>query len=169
MAPATLTYMNTKLPMSNAVGLVLWLVSEGGLSVDEVADGLDRTGGLLALAGTSDMKDVVQRAGSGDDDAVLALDVTVHRLAGELARMAAALGGIDALVFTGGIGERSAVLRARVADRLGFLGVALDAVRNDAAHPDTEITADSSAARTFVLEAREDLELARGARALLDG
>jgi acetate kinase len=148
-------------------GLVLWLVRDGGLSVAEVSDGLDRNGGLLALAGTKDMKEVVQRAADGDKPAGLALDVTVHRLSGELARMAAALGGVDALVFTGGVGERSSVLRARVVERLGFLGAAVDVARNDAAGTDVEVTAHGSRVRTFVLEAREDLELACDARSLL--
>ncbi len=82
--------------------------------------------------------------------------------------MAAALGGLDVLVFTGGVGERSAVVRAGLADRLAFLGVALDDP-GDAVDGDREITAPDAAVRTLVLTAREDLELARGARSVLAG
>ncbi len=81
--------------------------------------------------------------------------------------MAAALGGLDALVFTGGVGEHSAVVRARAAAGLAFLGVELDGVRNDAAHGDAEIGADGAGVRTLVIAAREDVEIARQVRALL--
>ena len=81
--------------------------------------------------------------------------------------MAAALGGLDALVFTGGVGERSAPVRRGAADGLGFLGVALDAARNGAADGDADISADGAPVRTLVVPAREDVEIARQVRALL--
>jgi acetate kinase len=81
--------------------------------------------------------------------------------------MAAALGGLDALVFTGGIGERSAAVRADAAGGLGFLGVAVDETRNGAAEPDADVTADGAPVRTLVVAAREELEIAREVRALL--
>ena len=75
--------------------------------------------------------------------------------------MAAALGGLDALVFTGGVGERSPEVRRRAAEGLGFLGVSLDAPRNGVAHGDGEIGADGADVRCLVLTAREDIEIAR--------
>jgi acetate kinase len=150
-------------------GLLLWLAEDGKLSVDELADGLEHRSGLLGLAGSADMREVTRRADSGDERASLALDVYVQRLRGAIAAMAAALGGLDALVFTGGVGERSAAVRSRAARGLDFLGVAVDEQRNAAASADAEISADSARVRTLVLIAREDAEIARETRALLGG
>jgi acetate kinase len=150
-------------------GLVLWLLTEGGLSADQVADGLDRHGGLLALAGTRDMAEVVERAEQGAPDAVLALDVYVHRLVGLVATMAAALGGLDALVFTGGVGERADEVRRLTAQRLAHLGVQLDEAANAGARPDVDVSAAAAPVRTLVVAAREDLEIARGTRSVLAG
>jgi acetate kinase len=99
---------------------------------------------------------VVQRGG-------LALDVYLHRLRAHIAAMTAALGGLDALVFTGGVGERSPEVRAGAAEGLGFLGVAVDAQRNG--RGDEEIGV--GPVRVLVVEAREDLEIARGTRRVL--
>jgi acetate kinase len=81
--------------------------------------------------------------------------------------MAASLGGVDALVFTAGIGEHSARARADICGRLRFLGIELDDARNESARPDAEIASPGSAARVVVLRAREDVVAARAARALL--
>jgi len=150
-------------------GLVLWLMTEAGLSADQVADGLDRSGGLQALAGTKDMAEVVDRAGRGDAAAVLALDVYLHRLVGLVAAMTAALGGLDVLVFTGGVGERSPQVRRQTAQRLQHLGVQLDEGANAEARPDVDVSAPAAAVRTLVVAAREDLEIARGTRTVLSG
>ena len=150
-------------------GMVLWLVSHAGLAVSEVAHGLEDRSGLVGLAGTPDMSLVLARADAGDPDAVLALDVYLHRLRAGIAAMAAATEGIDALVFSGGVGEHASEVRRRAAGGLGFLGVSVDASRNDAATADEEITGDRRV-RVFVIGAREDLEMARGVRdALLRG
>src|SRR5438270_11656026 len=86
-------------------GLVLWLQEHAGLAAAQVSDALEHRSGLLALAGTADMREVVAGAGRGEPDAGLALEVYVHRLRAGVAAMAAAAGGLDALVFTGGVGE----------------------------------------------------------------
>src|SRR5205823_995561 len=99
--------------------------------------------------------------------AALALDVYVHRLAAGIAAMTASLGGLDALSFTGGVGERSAVVRAAAVASLVFLGVAIDPDRNVTAAGDAEITAVGASVRSFVIAAREDLEIARGTEATL--
>lgn len=135
-------------------GLVLWLIQHGGLSPAEVYDSLDKESGLAGLAGTADMRKVLERGPS------LALDVYDHRLRAHIAAMAAAMDGLDVLVFTGGIGEHAAPVRARAAAGLGFLGVAVDERVNAAATPDAELTAPDAAVRTLVLAAREDAEIA---------
>jgi acetate kinase len=151
-------------------GLVLWLQTHGGLSAADVTDALERRSGLLGLAGTADMREVDAHLGSPASD--LALDVYVHRLVGLIAAMAAAAGGLDALAFTGGVGEHASLVRQRAADGLAFLGVRLNpgenAVREPRPSPDDhEITHPRAAVRTFVVEAREDLEIAREVRDLL--
>jgi len=148
-------------------GMLMWLLEHEQLSAAELADALEHRSGLLGLAGSADMREVVERAAGEDRTARLALEVYVHRLQGEIGAMTAALGGLDALVFTGGVGERSAVVRARAAERLGFLGVDLDTARNDAATGDCDLSADGSQVHTLVIEAREDLEIARQVRAVL--
>ena len=148
-------------------GLVLWLERHAGVPPAELEHELEHGSGLVALAGTSDMREVVARAAAGERDAVLALDVYLHRLRALIGSMAAALGGLDALVFTGGVGEGSAVVRAGAADGLGFLGVAVDGNRNADVDGDTDISVPDAPVRTLVVAAREDLEIARGVRAAL--
>jgi acetate kinase len=153
-------------------GAVLWLITHHGLDPQAVADTLEHRSGLLALAGTADMATVVGAGQRGEPAAALGLDVYVHRLRAAIAAMVAGLGGLDALVFTGGVGENAPTVRAAAAAGLGFLGVALDALRNDqavgtAAAPEADITADGSTVRTLVVAAREDLEIARGVRVRL--
>jgi acetate kinase len=148
-------------------GLVLWLEEHVGLPPAELASTLESRSGLLGLAGTPDLRAVLQAESGGDPDAALALGVYVHRLCAEIAAMVAALGGLDVLAFTGGVGERSAPIRARAAARLGFLGVALDEAANDTAVPDTEVGAPGAAVRVLVVAAREDLEIAGQVATLL--
>jgi acetate kinase len=145
-------------------GLVLWLLRHG-LDDGAVEEGLDRQGGLRGLAGDPDMRVVLAR---DDDEARLAVDVYIHRLRASISAMAAAMHGLDALVFTGGVGEHAPVIRARAADGLDFLGVALDADANAVASGDAEIGADRAAVRALVVTAREDLEIAREVRAVFD-
>ena len=148
-------------------GLMLWLLERGDMDEPELADALEHESGLAGLAGTPRMQDVLAAADRGDEDATLALDVYLHRLRAGIAAMAAALGGVDAIAFTGGVGERAAPVRAGAAAGLGFLGIEIDRERNDAAEGDAEIGAATAEARAFVIEAREDLEIARQVRELL--
>jgi acetate kinase len=152
-------------------GLIVWLQRHGGMAVDEVSDGLEFRSGLAGLAGlpdgSGDMRDVRLAAGRGDPEARLAIDVHAHRLRREIAAMAAALDGLDTLVFTGGIGEHQPEVRAEAASGLSFLGVALDESSNAAAQPDCDISAPGATVRTLVIAAREDIEIARQARAVL--
>ena len=149
-------------------GLLLWLVDHGHLTAGEVLDGIDTQGGLLALAGTKDMREVLEREAAGDADARLAVDVYLHRLVGAVASMAAALGGLDALVFTGGVGEKATELRRRTVQRLGFLGAGLDEAANAVlTSADGDVTGPGARVRTLVVTAREDVEIARGTREAL--
>jgi acetate kinase len=144
-------------------GLVLWLLERNRMGEADLAHALEHESGLLGLAGTPDMRNVLAR---NDADATLALDVYMHRLRAGIASMAAALGGLDALVFTGGVGEHAPAVRRRAADGLAFLGVSIDEERNQHADGDCHISAPGAATDTLVIPAREDLEIARQVRAL---
>jgi len=149
-------------------GLVLWLLRQGGLSADAVARGLEYEAGLSGLAGGSgDMRDVITAVNRGDPDSGMAFSVYVHRLRREVAAMAAAMGGLDVVVFTGGVGEHQPTVRAAAVDGLGFLGLAIDPARNAASAADSDISAPGGVARTVVVASREDLEIARQVRAAL--
>ena len=113
------------------------------------------------------MRQVISDADQGDDRARLALAVYLHRLCGLAGSMAAALNGLDTLVFTGGVGEHAPDIRRRAAAGLGFLGVSVDEARNASAGGDTDITDPGAPVAAFVITAREDLEIAREVREIL--
>jgi acetate kinase len=154
-------------PMTTRSGSVdpaalLYLEREHGLNTDGMERALSHESGLKALAGGSgEMIELEKRVQDGDPDASLALDVFSYRVAGAVAAMAVAAGGLDALVFTAGIGEGSSMMRERVSVLLTFLGVQLDAERNATAAPDCDIAADESQVRILVVRAREELVAAR--------
>ena len=148
-------------------GLVLWLIQEAGVEVPELAEALEHRSGLLALAGTSDMPAILHAEARGDAGARLAVSVYLRSLRAAVASMAAAMDGLDALVFTGGVGEHAAPIRARAADGLGFLGIAVDEGRNAAPTLDAEVSADAASCRTLVVAAREDVQMAREIARLL--
>jgi acetate kinase len=148
-------------------GLLMWLLTHRGVSADEMADALEYEAGLSGLAGTADMREILARAAREDPDAQLALDVYVHRLVAGVAAMAAALGGLDALAFTGGVGERASAVRAAAAGRLAFLGVAIIPAANESVVGDAVLSAPDARVGTAVVRAREDLEIARQVRSVL--
>jgi len=148
-------------------GLIVWLEREQGLGPQEIGDVLEQESGMLGLAGTADMKAVVDAATKGEPTASLALDVYVHRLRQAIAAMAAAMGGLDALVFTGGVGEGSARVRELAVAGLGFLGLSLEPLANWNGHGDRHLEAAGSARSVLVLGAREDIQIAFEVRQLL--
>ena len=156
-------------------GLLVWLLRRGGVTIADLGDRLEHASGLAGLAGlptgSGDLRDIRQAAAGGDPHAQTAIDVHTHRLRREIAAMAAALDGLDALVFTGGIGEHQPETRAEAAAGLGFLGVAIDQQANGAARggQDADISAPGARVRTLVVATREDLEIARQVRAALGG
>jgi acetate kinase len=156
-------------PMATRAGsidpeILLFLLRHGAASADELEQALEHESGLLALGGSARVEEL---EASSEPAAALALSVFCYRVAAAAAAMAAALGGLDALVFTAGVGEGSALVRERVCARLGFLGVELDLDANGGARPDVDIAAAASAVRVWVVHAREDVVAARAARALV--
>jgi acetate kinase len=145
--------------------IVLHLLRTGKLDAEEIEHALESESGLLGLSGETERVEELER--SGTPAARLALGVFAHRVAGAVASMAAALDGLDALVFTAGIGEGSANIRSDVCRRLRFLGVELDAEANAVAVPDVDVNAPGADVRIAVLRAREDVVAARAAAVAL--
>ena len=149
-------------------GLLLWVQRHGEIGAEEMERALEHEAGLLGLSGRSgDMREVLAGAGEGDERCRLAFDVYVHRLVAGVAAMAAAMGGLDALVFTGGVGENSARVRGETCERLQFLGVELDREANENGAGDRSIAAPGASVEVLVIAAREELEIARQVWGLL--
>jgi acetate kinase len=148
-------------------GALLHLLNAGKLDADGLDRALNHESGLLGLGGTTHVRELGPRAAAGDEEAALALGVFSHRVAQAVAAMAVAAGGLDALVFTAGIGEGSALVRRLVCERLAFLGVELDDALNDSAEPDAVVSLPGSPVRVAVVRAREDVVAARAARRVL--
>ena len=172
--------VDTSMGLSPAEGLVMgtrsgdvdpalggYLARVAGVSASGYDRALNRESGLLGLSGVSDFRTVVERREAGDADATLAFDVTVHRIRKYVGAYAAVLGRLDALVFTGGIGERSAVLRAAVVDGLGVLGLRLDDEANAEGPAERRVSAADSASPVWVVPTDEEREIARATLVVL--
>jgi acetate kinase len=148
--------------------VLLHLQRVGGYDTAALDDLLNRSSGLKGLGGHSDMRDLIGAADRGDNGAALAFEVYVRRLQKYIGAYAAELGGLDALVFTAGVGENSALVRARAVERLGFLGLSVDAELNEANSSDSRLISrpDSSVA-VMVVPTNEELQIARETVAVL--
>jgi acetate kinase len=148
-------------------GILVYLLREKGLDADQLDHALNYESGLLGVSGVSSDLRQVLAAMPQQADARLAVDVYVHRIRQTVGAMAATLGGVDALVFTAGVGEHAAAIRARVCDNLGYLSLALDHTANDACQPDADIALPASTGRILVIATREDVTIVRETRRLL--
>ena len=143
-------------------GILIYLVRHLNYRADELDRLLNKESGLKGVSGISaDMRDILAAIEKGDPRARLAFDVYAHRVCREIGAMAAALGGIDVLLFTAGIGENCPPLRSVVCERMAYLGVKLDASANAQPSMDTDIAAADSAVRVLVIHADEDWQVAR--------
>ena len=143
-------------------GILIYLIRHSGSSAAELDEILNRKSGLLGVSGISgDMRKIESAIEAGDQRAQLAFDVYTHRLIREIGAMLAVLGGVDAIIFTGGVGENSARIRERACASLGFLGVKLDAAKNAQPPADQDIATSGSNVRVLVIRAQEEWEIAR--------
>jgi acetate kinase len=144
-------------------GILTYLLRQDDrLDAQTLDDMLNAKSGLLGISGvSSDMREVVAAMKKGNARAKLAFDIFVHRLRSGIGSMIAALNGIDALVFTAGIGENSAEVRAAACANLGFLGLAIDSAKNLSSPMESDIATSSSTVRVLVLAAQEDWAIAR--------
>lgn len=138
------------------------IMKKENLSCDEIDKVLNKKSGMLGLTGdTSDNRDIEARAKAGDERAVLIESMLCHQLTKYIGGFAAAMGGIDAVVFTGGIGENAPHYRARVAEKLAFLGTLIDEEKNKLRGEETEISAPGSKLKLFVIPTNEELMIAQ--------
>jgi acetate kinase len=153
-------------------GIAIRLLQAGGFDAARLDQLLNAESGLLGLCGTSDFAVIERRAAAGDEDCRRAIAIYAHRVRKYIGAYAAVMGGLDAIAFTGGVGENSALTRHRVCRNLEFLGASLDEDRNrdarvTAERPTIEIAAEESRVRILVIRADEEGQLAREAAALL--
>ncbi|HEU5432996.1 MAG TPA: acetate kinase [Thermomicrobiales bacterium] len=149
-------------PGSLDPGILTFLLARGLLTADELDDALQHRSGLRGISGiAADMRDILAARANGHERAGLAFDLFVARLREGIAAMAASLGGLGALVFSGGVGENSSEIRAAVCATLGWMNISLDPGRNEAAAPDVDIATGDSPTRVLVIRTREDLMVAR--------
>ena len=145
-------------------GVLLYLMDQRGMSAAEISDLLYKRSGLLGLSGLSN--DMRKLEAAGTPDAAQAIDYFVFRAQREVGAMAAALGGIDALVFCGGIGENSRLIRARICERLDWMGIEIDHQRNAA--NDRVISSEMARTTVMIVPTNEELVIARAAREAAD-
>ena len=144
-----------------------YLARVAGLDAAAYDEALNKASGLLGLAGVSDLRELEGRRADGDGAAALAFDVMVYRLRKYVGAYAVALGRVDAIAFTGGIGENSAEVRHAVLSGLAALGVELDPLANVAGDPERLVTASDSRIPAYVVPTNEELEIARACLAVL--
>ncbi|GAA0482322.1 acetate/propionate family kinase [Microbacterium aurantiacum] len=138
------------------------LARREGMSVDDLDDLLNKRSGMLGLAGASDQRDIKDAMERGDEAAILAFEVYVHRLRAYAGAYLAQLGGADVISFTAGVGENAPLVRARALETLGFAGVEIDPERNTApARGIRRISTDASRVAVLVVPTDEELEIAR--------
>ena len=143
-------------------GIIIHLLRRSDLTAEKLDNILNRNSGLKGISGVSgDMRQIGEAITQGNERAQLALDIYLHRLRAGIGAMLASLGGLDALIFTAGVGENSAVVRAAACEAFGFFGLKLDGEKNQHSPVDEDIAAVDSAARVLVIHTQEDWEIAR--------
>jgi acetate kinase len=143
-------------------GILVYLLRHCGYQADQLDEILNRESGLKGVSGLSgDMREILAAAAQGNRQAQLAFDIYAHRVTREVGAMLAVLGGVDALAFTGGVGENCPPLREHVCRQLGFLGLEIDSAKNAHIAGDQDIATPQSAVRVLVIHAQEDWEIAR--------
>ena len=149
--------------------VVQFIMNKYGMSADECLNMLNKKSGVLALSGvSSDFRDIENGAEEGNENCALALDKFAYEVRKYIGSYAAALGGLDCLVFTAGVGENSASMRARICEGLEFLGVKLDPEKNNTRGKEAIISADDSKVTVWVIPTNEELMIAQDTAALVN-
>lgn len=142
--------------------VVQFVMNKYGMSADECLNMLNKKSGVLALSGvSSDFRDIEEQASKGNEDCALALDKFAYEVRKYIGSYAAALGGLDCLVFTAGVGENSASMRAHICEGLEFLGVKIDPEKNNVRGKEAIISTDDSKVTVWVIPTNEELMIAQ--------
>lgn len=155
-------------------GILTYLAEKENMTAAEIDNLLNKKSGLKGLSGTNDMRDIIQKTTDGDDNARLALQVFTHRLRKYIGAYAAVMGGVDAIVFTGGIGENSPVVRHRATQRLDFLGAIINEDKNSEIRlsddePVQSFSMNHSRVQLLAIKTDEQYSIARQAANLVEG
>ena len=146
----------------------IYLMKDFGLTLAQIETMLNKESGLLGMSGVSnDLRDVEAAAEAGNEDAQNAVDSYCYQIQKQIGSYAAAMGGVDAISFAGGIGENSALVRRKALEGLEFMGISLDLAKNESAKPDCELTGTGSPARIFAIATNEEIVVARKAKEYL--
>lgn len=149
--------------------IVTFLEDEAGMSSKEVNNLMNKQSGVLGISGvSSDFRDVEAAAAEGNERAALALDVFYYRVKKYIGAYAAAMGGVDAIVFTAGLGENSPETRMEICKGLEFIGVSIDPEKNNCRGKQVEISAEGATVRTFVIPTNEELMIARDTKEIVE-
>ena len=144
--------------------LIFYLVNNLGYGIEEVNTLLSKKSGMLGLTGHRDLRDIEAKVQSGNPECILALEMNAYRIKKYIGAYTAAMNGLDALVFTAGIGENSSRLRSLVCDEMDYLGITLDPARNEFKSSDIrKINTDESKVKILVVPTNEELEIAKQA------
>ena len=148
--------------------LIFYLAKQLNYSLDEIKSILDKNSGMLGLTGFSDLRDIQDAANDGDQDCILALHMNAYRIKKYIGAYAAIMNGLDAVIFTAGIGENSSILRALICEDMDYLGIELDEELNNArSHGLRTIDSGKLNVRLLVIPTNEELEIARQSQRLL--
>lgn len=150
--------------------IIFHLMEEGQMPADKINQILNRESGLLGISGVaSDVRDLLRAVSEGNSQAALALQMFSYRVKQYIGKYAAVLGGLDALIFTGGIGENAASIRTAICENLGFLGIHLDEEKNQSAESAKAIHREEAPVKLLVIPTNEELMIARDTLRLIKG
>ncbi len=149
-------------------GLILHLLVHKGFDANDLSNVLNRESGLAGISGvSSDLREIIDAANAGNSQAQLAIDMFVERIVATIGAFIATLGGVEALIFTGGIGENSPLIRKRVCKRLSYFSCHLDSDKNLRGVTNEDLSEPHATVKVFVVKAREDVQIAREILALM--
>lgn len=149
--------------------IVTYLMKKENMSAEEMSDCLNKQSGVYGISGVSlDFRDIETEAISGGTHARLALDEYHYKIAAYVAKCAVAMGGIDVLTFTAGVGEKGPISRREICDRLQFLGVKIDEYRNQIRGEEAELSAKDSKVKIYVIPTDEELMIARETKKIIE-
>ena len=142
--------------------IIPFLMTKEHMSIAEVDEYLNKKSGVLGISGvSSDFRDIETDASKGNERSQLAIDIFAYRVKKYIGSYVAAMGGVDAIVFTAGLGENSAFMREKICNGLEFLGTRIDTAKNNVRGADTEISVDGAKVKIFLIPTNEELVIAR--------